>query len=97
MREKDYYHPESKEYYQATSQQESALLKVVLQKEKIAYTSMSLVDHGKFVERYYVKSRDGHYIQNECMILDLEIRDGRYKKLVEEYEKIVGELQRFRH
>jgi hypothetical protein len=56
---------------------------------------MSVDDHGKFVERYYVKSRDGHHTQNECMILDLEIRDGRDKKLVGEYEKIVDELQRY--
>lgn len=87
--------PESKEYYQATSPQESALFKLVLQKEKIAYIPISFTAHGKFVERYYVKSRDGHHTQNECMLLDLEIRDGRNKKLAEEYEKIVDELQRY--
>jgi hypothetical protein len=95
MQQKDYYHPDSQEFYQAHTPRESALLQLVLQRQKITFTKISFHDQDKFVERYYVKNKRGHLVANECMILDLEIQDGRDKNLVLEFANIVDELRKY--
>lgn len=70
----DLFYP-SNPFYQAATARQSAFLRVILEREKIPYTLVSLQENGKFMEHFYVESKSlNHFIENEILKLDIQFQ-----------------------